>query len=61
MRHGFRNNVIMGGNPFATGAAVIDPDIMADQVVDHFGLDFQIAPALIGSEPPLPFGPAPLA
>jgi hypothetical protein len=45
VRHGFRNNVIMGGNPFATGAAVIDPDIMADQVVDHSGLDFQIAPA----------------
>ncbi|MGE0260767.1 MAG: hypothetical protein AB7T18_18660, partial [Alphaproteobacteria bacterium] len=45
LRHGFRNNVIMGGNPFATGAAVIDPDVMADQAADHSALDFQIEPA----------------
>lgn len=45
LRHAFRNNVVMGGNPFATGSALIDPDIMADPVEDHSGLEFEIASA----------------
>jgi hypothetical protein len=45
LRHAFRNNIIMGGNPFATGAAVIDPDVMANAVHDESGLDFTIQPA----------------
>jgi len=37
LRHGFRNNVIMGGNPFGTGAALTDGDF-ADPVEDRSGL-----------------------
>lgn len=45
LRHAFRNNIIMGGNPFATGAAVIDPNVMADAEHDGSGLDFAIKSA----------------
>jgi len=45
LRHAFRNNIIMGGNPFATGAAVIDPNVMADAEYDGSGLDFTIQSA----------------
>jgi hypothetical protein len=45
LRHAFRNNIIMGGNPFVTGAAVIDPNVMADAEHDGSGLDFTIQPA----------------
>jgi hypothetical protein len=48
LRHAFRNNIIMGGNPFATGAAVIDPDLMADAMRDESGLDFKITPVHAG-------------
>lgn len=45
IRHAFRNNVVMGGNPFATGSALIDPDIMADLVEDNSRLEFEIKPS----------------
>jgi hypothetical protein len=45
LRHAFRNNIIMGGNPFGTGAAVVDPDVMADAMEDSTGLEFTITPA----------------
>lgn len=45
LRHAFRNNVIMGGQPFATGAALIDPEGMADPVEDNSGLEFHIEPS----------------
>ena len=37
LRHGFRNDVIMGGNPFGTGAALTDGDF-AEPVEDRSGL-----------------------
>ena len=45
IRHGFRNDVIPGANPFTTGAAEIDPALMADPIEDISGLEFTIAPA----------------
>ena len=44
LRHAFRNNIVMGGNAFATGAAVIDPEVLADPAHDNSGLEFTIAP-----------------
>lgn len=44
LRHGFRNHVIMGGDPFATHAAVIDPQAMADPIRDESGFRLNIAP-----------------
>jgi hypothetical protein len=41
LRHGFRDNVIMGGNPFGTGAA-LDRDDFADPDVDTSGLRFEL-------------------
>lgn len=43
LRHAFRNDIIMGGNPFVTGSAVIDPQAMADPVADTSGLEFTIS------------------
>ncbi|HEX6344487.1 hypothetical protein [Umezawaea sp.] len=43
VRHGFRNNVIMGGNPFGTGAALEVDNGFADPVVDTSGLELRIA------------------
>jgi hypothetical protein len=42
MRHGFRNNVIMGGNNFIVGAA-LGREIMADPVRDESGLKLTIS------------------
>ena len=42
LRHGFRNDVIMGGQPFASHAAVIDPHSMADPISDESGLKLEI-------------------
>lgn len=42
LRHGFRNAVIMGGNPFGTGAALEVADEYADRVSDTSGLRLQI-------------------
>lgn len=44
LRHGFRNNVVMGGNPFGSGAAVLDPAALADPVRDESGLRLFIEP-----------------
>ena len=41
LRHGFRNDVIMGGNPFGTGAAMT-AGAFADRVVDTSGLRLRI-------------------
>jgi hypothetical protein len=38
LRHAFRNNIIIGGNPFGTGAALEDPEAFADSVGDNSGL-----------------------
>ncbi|MGH3518323.1 MAG: hypothetical protein ACRDQ7_13070 [Haloechinothrix sp.] len=43
LRHGFRNAVIMGGNPFGTGAALEASDEYADRVSDTSGLRLKIA------------------
>jgi hypothetical protein len=45
LRHAFRKNIVMGDNPFGTGAAVIDPYVMVDTEHDGSGLDFTIEPA----------------
>ena len=45
LRHAFRDDIVMGGNPFATGSAIIDPAIMANPVEDNSGLEFDITPS----------------
>jgi hypothetical protein len=42
LRHGFRNNVIMGGNSFAIGAADFDTQPFNEQVVDNSGLKLEL-------------------
>lgn len=42
LRHGFRNDVIMGGNDFAVGAS-LGRDVMADPVADGSGLVLAIS------------------
>lgn len=42
VRHGFRNAVIMGGNPFGTGAALEAADEYLDRVSDTSGLNLSI-------------------
>ncbi len=42
LRHGFRNDVIMGGSDFATGAADIDALMVSRPVVDNSGLDLRL-------------------
>ncbi|WP_166487370.1 hypothetical protein [Geodermatophilus obscurus] len=42
IRHGFRNNVIMGGSPFGTGAALEAPIQPAEAVSDTSGLQLSI-------------------
>ena len=42
LRHGFRNNVIMGGTPFGTGAALEMPAEPADPVQDTSGLRLSV-------------------
>jgi hypothetical protein len=42
LRHAYRNNIIMGGNDFAVGAA-LGRDVMADPIRDESGLTFQIS------------------
>ncbi len=44
VRHGFRNNVIMGGDPFGSNAAIIDPQTIADPVRDDSGLALKVEP-----------------
>ena len=42
LRHAFRNNIIMGGNPFGTGAAFEVSDAFGDNVCDDSGLKLQL-------------------
>lgn len=42
LRHAYRNNIIMGGNPFGTGAALDDGEAFSDAVEDRSGLLFEI-------------------
>ena len=42
LRHAFRNNIIMGGNPFGTGAAFEVLDAFGDNVSDDSGLKLQL-------------------
>jgi energy-coupling factor transporter ATP-binding protein EcfA2 len=37
-----RNNIILGGNPFGTGAALESPEAFADNVVDNSGLRLEL-------------------
>lgn len=43
LRHGFRNAVIMGGNPFGTGAALEVGEDYADRLSDTSGLTLRIS------------------
>jgi hypothetical protein len=47
LRHAFRNNVIMGGNPFASGSA-LDSEmssvhLFADPIIDNSGLELRLS------------------
>lgn len=42
MRHAFRNNIVMGGNPFGTGAALEHPEQFAEPVEDYSGLRLEL-------------------
>ena len=42
LRHGFRDNVIMGGNAFSIGAADFDTQPFNEQVVDNSGLKLEL-------------------
>lgn len=44
LRHGFRNNVVMGGDPFGSHAALIDPAAVADPIRDDSGFRLEIQP-----------------
>ena len=43
LRHAFRNNIVIGGNPFTVGSGSINPEIMADPIADESGLEFNIS------------------
>lgn len=42
LRHALYRNIVMGGDPFATGAADADPDLFADPVRDRSGLALRL-------------------
>ena len=42
LRHAFRNNIIMGGNPFSVGAALEDPQAFNDPIKDDSGLELEL-------------------
>jgi hypothetical protein len=42
LRHGFFRSVIMGANPFAKGAAEIDPALFDEPLADNSGLAFEL-------------------
>jgi hypothetical protein len=42
LRHAFRNNIIMGGNPFGTGAALEHTEAFADPIADDSGLRLEV-------------------
>lgn len=45
LRHAFRNNIVMGGNPFVVGSGLINPEIMGNPIADASGLQFNISTA----------------
>ena len=53
LRHAFRNNIIMGGNPFGIGAALTDPAAFADPIENNSGLRLALeaAPSFAYGEP----------
>jgi hypothetical protein len=53
LRHGFRDNVIMGGNPFGIGAADLDLQAFSDPLVDNSGLrlELEARPSFVLCEP----------
>jgi hypothetical protein len=53
LRHAFRHNIIMGGNPFGVGAALEDPNGWANPVRDNSGfkLELSAAPSFAYGEP----------
>jgi hypothetical protein len=42
LRHAFRDDIILGGNPFGTGAALENPRAFADPVDDRSGLKLEL-------------------
>lgn len=42
LRHSFRNNIVMGGNPFGKGAAVEDSQAFADNIDDNSGIKLEL-------------------
>lgn len=42
LRHAFRDDIIMGGNPFGKGAALENPRAFADPIEDHSGLKLEL-------------------
>ena len=42
LRHAYRNNIIIGGNPFGTGAAMESTSALADNIVDNSGLRLEL-------------------
>jgi hypothetical protein len=42
LRHGFLRDVIMGANPFAKGAAEVDPALFEEPLSDNSGLAFEL-------------------
>jgi hypothetical protein len=42
LRHAYRNNIVMGGNDFAVGAA-LGHEVLSDPIRDESGLTFQIS------------------
>jgi len=54
MRHGFRNNVIMGGNPFATGASLHDIGGLFEDNIENttnLELELEAKPTYLLGEP----------
>ena len=43
LRHGYRNNVIIGGNNFTVGSSLQNTEFLADPIEDNSGLRFEIA------------------
>jgi hypothetical protein len=42
LRHAFRNDIIVGGNPFGTGAALEDPRAFEEAIEDNSGLRLEL-------------------
>ena len=53
LRHAYRNNIVMGGNPFGGGAALMDPAAFTDLIENNSGLRLRLeaAPSFAFGEP----------